>query len=161
MWSTTLAWMGKIRSTPWPKLTLRTVMLSPKPVLLRAITVPSKACRRSLSPSLIFTWTRMVSPGRKVGTASARLFLLMNFDNNAFCMKISLNFYHIRVRGDSARLPLPLVAARYVTGGSVAAGYVGGRHVTARYVTARCVTTRYVGGWHVPARYVTARCVAA
>src|ERR1039458_4815111 len=91
--------MGKMRSTPWPKLTLRTVIVSPNPVLLRAMTVPSKAWSRSLSPSLIFTWTLMVSPGRKVGTASGRLFLLMNFVNNAFCMEISLIFYHIRSRG--------------------------------------------------------------
>jgi len=49
------AWIGKMRSTPWPKLTLRTVMFSPKPVFLRAIRVPSNACRRSFSPSRIFT----------------------------------------------------------------------------------------------------------
>src|ERR1022692_2337458 len=85
MWSITRAWMGKMRSTPWPKLTLRTVMLSPMPVFLRAITVPSKACKRSLSPSLIFTCTRMVSPGRNSGV-SVRLFLLMTFVNRELCI---------------------------------------------------------------------------
>src|SRR5579872_6320284 len=92
MWSITLACTGKIRSTPCPKLTFRTVMLSPIPVLLRAMTVPSNACRRSLSPSLIFTCTRMVSPGRNTGR-SARLFFCVYFVNNAFCMTISLISY--------------------------------------------------------------------
>ena len=32
-----------IRSTPWPKLTFRTVMLSPMTALLQAMTVPSNA----------------------------------------------------------------------------------------------------------------------
>ena len=59
--------VGKIRSTPWPKLTLRTVMVRLTPLLCWAITVPSNACNRSLSPSLIFTCTRMVSPGRNSG----------------------------------------------------------------------------------------------
>src|SRR5437868_5505131 len=66
-----------MRSTPWPKLILRTVKLACGPLLFE-ITTPSKACRRSLSPSLIFTWTRTVSPGRKPGR-SVRLLLERSF----------------------------------------------------------------------------------
>src|ERR1700733_7016472 len=55
-----------MRSTPWPKLILRTVK-EPWGPFLTAMTIPSKAWRRSLSPSLIFTCTRMVSPGAKSG----------------------------------------------------------------------------------------------
>jgi hypothetical protein len=40
--SMTLELMGKMRSTPWPKLILRTVKLGCAP-LLRAMTIPSKA----------------------------------------------------------------------------------------------------------------------
>ncbi len=39
------------------------------------MTVPSNACKRSLSPSLILTCTRMVSPGRNSGWPTVRLFL--------------------------------------------------------------------------------------
>src|SRR5438132_1444532 len=85
MWSTTLACIGKMRSTPCPKLIFRTVMLSPSPVLLRAMSVPSNACRRSLSPSLIFTWTRIVSPGRNAVWATP-LFLFKTLVMTAFCM---------------------------------------------------------------------------
>jgi len=38
----------KIRSTPTPKLVLRTVIDSPRPPCLRAMQTPSKACKRSL-----------------------------------------------------------------------------------------------------------------
>src|SRR5437763_11954976 len=55
-----------MRSTPWPKLILRTVKLACGPLVF-LMTTPSKACSRSLSPSLIFTCTRTVSPGVKLG----------------------------------------------------------------------------------------------
>src|ERR1017187_7784494 len=93
MRSTTLACTGKIRSTPWPKLTLRTVMLSPMPMPLRAINTPSKAWRRSFSPSLILTCTLMLSPGRNSGNSFSRLFLIINLANNAFCMTMSVRSY--------------------------------------------------------------------
>src|ERR1700676_2320512 len=89
MWSMTRAWTGKMRSTPWPKLTLRTVMVSLMPVLLRAITVPSNTCRRSLSPSLILTCTLMVSPGLNSGCV-ASLFLFRILAMVAFCIISSL-----------------------------------------------------------------------
>src|ERR1700682_2893198 len=85
-------------------------MLSPSPVLLRAITVPSNAWRRSLSPSLILTCTRMVSPGLNVGR-SARLFFCMNFDINAFCMTISLIFY-LTLRGRRFAGPIEQIRAQ-------------------------------------------------
>src|SRR5260370_5859587 len=72
-----------MRSTPWPKLTLRTVKLPPGP-LRREITVPSKACTRSLSPSLIFTCTRTVSPGLMAGM-SLRCSLAASFSMMGCC----------------------------------------------------------------------------
>src|SRR5579864_5980723 len=104
MWSTTGACIGKIRSTPCPKLTLRTVMVSPMPVLWRATTVPSKACRRSLSPSLILTCTRMVSPGRNAGR-SVRWFLFAILVMTAFCIISSLlsQFFRVQQIGAKAR----------------------------------------------------------
>src|SRR5271156_6685628 len=69
----TLESMGKIRSTPWPKLILRTVKLGCAP-RVREITTPSKACRRSFSPSLILTCTLIVSPGPNLGRSVRRDF---------------------------------------------------------------------------------------
>ena len=50
--------------------TFRTVNVSPVPDPRRLITVPWKTWIRSLSPSLIFTCTRTVSPGLKSGILS-------------------------------------------------------------------------------------------
>src|SRR5450631_2949019 len=79
----TLACRGKMRSTPWPKLILRTVKLACGP-LSRLMTTPSNTCTRSLSPSLIFTWTRTVSPGwnagRSVRSDLASSFSMIRFD---------------------------------------------------------------------------------
>ena len=58
-----------MRSTPSPKLILRTVKVGASPWLLR-MTMPSNAWTRSFSPSLIFTWTRTVSPGSNSGKIS-------------------------------------------------------------------------------------------
>src|SRR5262252_6596474 len=81
--SITLELSGNMRSTPCPKLILRTVKLACGP-RLRAITTPSKACRRSLSPSLIFTCTRIVSPalnsGRSVRFCLERSLSMIGFD---------------------------------------------------------------------------------
>src|SRR6516165_4267100 len=68
----TFEFKGKMRSTPCPKLILRTVKLGCVPPLL-AMTSPSNAWRRSLSPSLIFTCTRTVSPGRNCGKSVRRV----------------------------------------------------------------------------------------
>src|ERR1035437_8407590 len=62
-----------MRSTPWPKLILRTVKVPWGPLLM-AMTRPSKACKRSASPSLILTWTRVWWPGTNSGR-SVRLSL--------------------------------------------------------------------------------------
>src|SRR5579871_6025072 len=77
-----------MRSTPWPKLILRTVKLACGP-LSRLMTTPSKACTRSLSPSLIFTWTRTVSPGRNAGM-SVRWDLASSFSMIRFDMMVIL-----------------------------------------------------------------------
>jgi len=53
-----------------PKLTLRTVMLSPSRIVA-GNDCAFKACNRSLSPSLILTCTRIVSPGEKWGCRCA------------------------------------------------------------------------------------------
>src|SRR5215469_5038740 len=76
-----------MRSTPWPKLILRTVKLACGP-LSRLITTPSNACTRSLSPSLIFTWTRTVSPGRNAGR-SVRCVFASSFSIIRFDMSVS------------------------------------------------------------------------
>src|SRR5205814_4736504 len=59
---------GKTRSTPLPKLLLRTVKLEPTPLFERAMHTPSNACTRVRSPSITLTPTRSVSPGRNSGT---------------------------------------------------------------------------------------------
>ena len=53
---------GKMRSTPWPNDTLRTVNEARVPPRCRPMTTPSKTWMRSLSPSRTFTCTRTVSP---------------------------------------------------------------------------------------------------
>src|SRR5688500_6601534 len=58
---------GKMRSTPWPNDTLRTVNVARAPPRCIPITMPSKTWMRSLSPSRTFTWTRTVSPARMSG----------------------------------------------------------------------------------------------
>src|SRR5689334_3310145 len=72
-----------MRSTPWPKLTLRTVKLPCGPLRME-ITVPSNACTRSLSPSLIFTCTRTLSPGFTFGM-SLRCSLAASFSMMGCC----------------------------------------------------------------------------
>src|SRR5512145_2741489 len=71
---------GKIRSTPVPKDTLRTVIVARAPLPRRPITSPSKTWTRSRSVSLALpfssftevsltrTWTRTVSPGLSCGS---------------------------------------------------------------------------------------------
>ena len=58
---------GKMRSTPWPNDTLRTVNDARVPPRCIAMTMPSKIWMRSLSPSRTLTWTRTVSPDRIAG----------------------------------------------------------------------------------------------
>src|SRR3954468_7649 len=53
---------GKMRSTPCPNDTLRTVNEARVPPRCRPMTMPSKIWMRSLSPSRTFTCTRTVSP---------------------------------------------------------------------------------------------------
>ena len=63
---------GKMRSTPMPPETLRTVNVALTPLPRRAMHTPSNACRRSFSPSFTRTFTRSVSPARKAGTSERR-----------------------------------------------------------------------------------------
>src|SRR2546425_9202395 len=58
---------GKMRSTPTPAETLRTVKVSLIPPPRRAMQMPSNAWRRSFSPSRTRTITRTVSPGSNAG----------------------------------------------------------------------------------------------
>src|SRR4051794_7152977 len=64
---------GKMRSTPWPNETLRTVNEARVPPRCTPITTPSNTWMRSLSPSRTFTCTRTVSPdfiaGRSINCA--------------------------------------------------------------------------------------------
>src|SRR5258706_10400278 len=53
---------GKMRSTPWPNETLRTVNDARAPPRCRPMMIPSKIWMRSLSPSRTLTCTRTVSP---------------------------------------------------------------------------------------------------
>src|SRR6478672_3531321 len=66
---------GKVRSTPTPKETLRTVKVSRTPPPWRRITTPLKTCTRSFEPSMTLTCTLRVSPGRNSGMSSRRDFL--------------------------------------------------------------------------------------
>src|SRR4029077_9688663 len=61
---------GKVRSTPTPKLTFRTVNVSRLPLPLRRITMPWKTCTRSRLPSTTRTCTFRVSPGANSGMSS-------------------------------------------------------------------------------------------
>src|SRR6478752_1617979 len=61
---------GKVRSTPTPKLTLRTVKVSRLPLPLRLITMPWNTWTRSRLPSTTRTCTFRVSPGAKSGMSS-------------------------------------------------------------------------------------------
>ena len=58
---------GKMRSTPWPNDTLRTVNDARAPPRCMPMTMPSKIWMRSLSPSRTFTCTRTVSPDFMAG----------------------------------------------------------------------------------------------
>src|SRR6478735_3364988 len=63
---------GKVRSTPTPKLTLRTVNVSRTPLPLIRITTPWNTCTRSRLPSTTRTCTFSVSPGPKSGMSLRR-----------------------------------------------------------------------------------------
>src|SRR4051812_49342168 len=65
-------WIGKVRSTPTPKLTFRTVKVSRTPPPWRRMTTPWKTWIRSRLPSRTRTWTLTVSPGRNSGTSLRR-----------------------------------------------------------------------------------------
>ena len=58
---------GKMRSTPCPNETFRTVKVPRHPPRRIPMTTPSKTWIRSFSPSRILTWTRTVRPGRRSG----------------------------------------------------------------------------------------------
>src|SRR5688572_4929950 len=64
-------WSGKIRSTPCPNETLRTVNDERAPPRCSPITIPSKIWMRSLSPSRTLTWTRTVSPDFIAGRSAS------------------------------------------------------------------------------------------
>src|SRR6202042_3451818 len=64
---------GNVRSTPTPKLTLRTVNVSRTPVPCRRMTAPWNTWTRSRVPSTTRTWTFTESPGRNSGMSSRRL----------------------------------------------------------------------------------------
>src|SRR4051794_2490526 len=72
MWSTIGECTGNVRSTPTPKLTLRTVKVSRTPPPWRRMTTPWKTWIRSRLPSRTRTWTLTVSPGRNSGTSLRR-----------------------------------------------------------------------------------------
>src|SRR3954471_11681185 len=60
-------WSGKMRTTPWPNDTLRTVKVARAPPRCMPITMPSNTWMRSLSPSRTLTCTLTVSPGLIAG----------------------------------------------------------------------------------------------
>src|SRR5258706_3532708 len=69
---------GKVRSTPTPYEMRRTVNDARPPSPRRRITMPSKSCVRSFSPSMTLTYTRTVSPGMN----PARSFLICAASTN-------------------------------------------------------------------------------
>src|SRR3954471_11266355 len=70
MRSTTGVCTGKVRSTPTPKLTLRTVKVSRIPPPWRRMTAPWKTWMRERLPSITRTCTLTVSPGRNWGMSA-------------------------------------------------------------------------------------------
>src|SRR5581483_5081155 len=64
---------GKVRSTPTPYETRRTVKVARAPSPRRRMTTPSKIWTRSFSPSMTFTCTRTVSPGANAVRSRSRL----------------------------------------------------------------------------------------
>src|SRR5438876_9750696 len=70
---------GKIRSTPTPRLILRTVKVSESPAPRRPATMPWKIWERSFSPSITRTCTLTVSPGRKSEKSFLRCGLSTDF----------------------------------------------------------------------------------
>ena len=69
-----------------------------------------KACNRSLSPSLIRTCTRIVSPVRNSGCAFWRCCLLMNLLSNAFCISLLFLFFACKLPDQIRPKPLSLFA---------------------------------------------------
>src|SRR5229473_689957 len=65
---------GKMRSTPCPNDTLRTVKDARVPPRCRPMTTPSKIWMRSLSPSRTLTCTRTVSPDLMAGRSVSCVF---------------------------------------------------------------------------------------
>src|SRR4051794_11582481 len=150
----TLELKGKIRSTPCPKLILRTVKVPCGPLLM-AMTRPSNACRRSLSPSLIFTWTRIWSPGTNVGK-SVRLSLsarrcITGCIDIVFSCCWTQNFQFIR---ELALVRIPAMSGRLqfmAVGGTIK----GARQRRRRYEKPHrylgcygCLGCRFLGGLH-------------
>src|SRR5690348_17127756 len=93
--------IGNNRSTPTPAETFRTVKFSLMPPPRLAITRPSKAWSRSLSPSRTRTMTRTVSPGSNAGmsvrkpsraTSANRSIVESSAPSGAWCLQVTLMY---------------------------------------------------------------------
>src|SRR5580765_227123 len=91
-------WIGKVRSTPTPKETLRTVNVSPTPPPWRRMTTPLKTWTRERVPSTTLTCTLTVSPARNAGMSSLRDALSISSKR---CMTASLSRARYRSRTGS------------------------------------------------------------
>ncbi|AAN24119.1 hypothetical protein BL0278 [Bifidobacterium longum NCC2705] len=113
---------GKRRSTPVPKLILRTTKVSRTPAPLRAITTPVKVWIRELLPSWIFTFTSTVSPGRKAGISSAGFMCLASKASTALtivflqCCRISATDLGPSTRLRIARVDLFSLSLEFALG---------------------------------------------
>src|SRR6476469_4383023 len=106
---------GKVRSTPTPKLTLRTVNVSRTPSPCRRMTTPWNSWTRERLPSTTFTCTLRVSPARKAGTSSRRLAASSESSVCMGCRFLVGATGHSRASGGGRR---PLVVRRLPRGGA-------------------------------------------
>src|SRR5690348_5463440 len=105
-------WVWKVRSTPSPWEILRTVNEEFRPRFFMAMTRPSKACRRSRSPSFTLTCTITVSPGSNAGTffnwASSTAWMILFM--TAYLLE---NLSFVTVVADEVLKQLPLLRTQF------------------------------------------------
>src|SRR5215213_9145640 len=109
-------WSGKIRSTPWPNDTLRTVNEARVPPRCMPMTTPSKIWMRSLSPSRTLTCTLTVSPDFIAGRSASCGFSTNSIAlmTRSFKLSQQLRFLVVQTRGvQQVRPPLQRPAQRF------------------------------------------------
>ena len=116
---------GKMRSTPWPNDTLRTVNVARVPPRCMPMTMPSNTWMRSLSPSRTFTCTRTVSPGLIAGRSQRCCVRRYQWHSSRFSFLLYLRFNS------------SLSVALYLRGSSAASANKSGRRSSVRRSASR------------------------